>query len=243
MPRRYNTRDAKDAVPGDIFWLSPRPTGPGGPQTNSGIRDIFDHPVLVLSIHTAEHIACVLILSSLNGKSINEYSRVASIRASHLPIYPAPAHPDSGKVLFLDNGLRLDRDTNVKLKTRYLLPLSLINFRYCDHRTQQKYTLQSVSLNIVLDAVDSGQPAKYLAGIGDSLKKSMPLPSKSIPSPPDSMRPAKYPAGIGDSLEKSMPLPSKSIPSPPDSMRPTYTTLVFLSFFIVMAYWIAHAKA
>ena len=64
MPRRYNTRDAKDAVTGDIFWLSPRPTVGGGSQINKGIRDIFDHPVLVLSIHTAEHIACVLIVRS-----------------------------------------------------------------------------------------------------------------------------------------------------------------------------------
>lgn len=133
----------------------------------------------------------------MNGKCINEYSRVASIRASHLPIYPAPAHPDSGKVLFLDNGLRLDKDTNVKLKNRYLLPLSLINFRYCNHRTQQKYTLQSVSLDIVLGAVDYGQPAKYPPGIGDppsptgGPKKSIPLPSKSTPPPSDSM-PSTY---------------------------------------------------
>ncbi len=65
MPRRYNTRDAKDAVTGDIFWLSPRPTIREGSQTNKGIRDIFDHPVLVLSIHTDERIACVLIVCSM----------------------------------------------------------------------------------------------------------------------------------------------------------------------------------
>ena len=155
----------------------------------------------------------------MNGRNIEEYSSVASIRASHLPIYPAPAHPDSGKVLFLDNGLRLDKDTNVELKTRYLLPLSLINFRYCDHRTQQKYTLQSVSLDVVLGAVDSGQPAKYPAGIGDSPsliggpKKSIPSPPKHIPSPSKHI----------PSPSKHIPLPSKSIPSPSDSMRPTYT--------------------
>ena len=141
----------------------------------------------------------------MNGKSINEYSRVASIRASHLPIYPAPVHPDSGKVLFLDNGLRLDKDTNVKLETRYLLPLSLINFRYCDHRTQQKYTLQSVSLDIVLGAVDSGQPAKYPPGIRDS-PSLIGGPKKSVPSP-----------------SQSIPLPAKSIPPPSNSLPPTYT--------------------
>ena len=36
----------------------------GGSQTTKDIRDIFDHPVLVLSIHTAEHVACVLIVRS-----------------------------------------------------------------------------------------------------------------------------------------------------------------------------------
>ena len=136
-----------------------------------------------------------------------------------MPIHPAPAHPDSGKVLFLDHGLRLDKDTNVKLKNRYLLPLSLINFKYCDHRTQQKYTLQSVSLDIVLGAVDSNQPAKYPAGIGDSLspihgpKKFIPSPSKSIiPSIPPPSK--SFP---------SIPSPSKPILSPSDSVRPTYT--------------------
>lgn len=64
MPRRYKTRDAKDAVPGDIFWLSPRPTEGGGPQINNDIGDVFDHPVLVLSIHTDELVACVLIVCS-----------------------------------------------------------------------------------------------------------------------------------------------------------------------------------
>ena len=64
MHRRHNTRDAKDAVAGDIFWLSPRPRERGGSQTDKGIRDIFDHPVLVLSIHTQELVACVFIVRS-----------------------------------------------------------------------------------------------------------------------------------------------------------------------------------
>ena len=65
MPRRKNiTRGAKDAVTGDIFWLSPRPSEGEGSQTNQRVRDIFDHPVLVLSIHTDENVACVLIVRS-----------------------------------------------------------------------------------------------------------------------------------------------------------------------------------
>ena len=66
MPRRKKvTRDAKDAATGDIFWLSPRPSGGEGSQTSKGVRDIFDHPVLVLSVHIDENIACVLIVRSI----------------------------------------------------------------------------------------------------------------------------------------------------------------------------------
>lgn len=66
MPRRKKiTRDAKDAVSGDIFWLCPRPSGGEDSQTNNGIRDIFDHPVLVLSVHTDESVACVLIVRGI----------------------------------------------------------------------------------------------------------------------------------------------------------------------------------
>lgn len=105
-----------------------------------------------------------------------------------MPIHPAPAHPDSGKILFLDNGLRLQKDTNVKLKTRYLLPFHLINFKYCDHRTRQKYTLQPVSLDIVCGTIDSSRPAEYPTGIGD-LPSLISGPKKFIPSPSASAQP------------------------------------------------------
>ena len=80
----------------------------------------------------------------------------------------------------------------MKLKTRYLLPFHLINFSYCDHRTRQKYTLQSVSFNIVRGAVDSSRPAVYPTGIGD-LPSFTGGPQKSIPSPPDFMQPTYTP--------------------------------------------------
>ena len=80
----------------------------------------------------------------------------------------------------------------MKLKTRYLLPFHLINFSYCDHRTRQKYTLQSVSFDIVRGAVDSSRPAVYPTGIGD-LPSFTGGPKKSIPSPPDSVQPTYTP--------------------------------------------------
>lgn len=80
----------------------------------------------------------------------------------------------------------------MKLKTRYLLPFHLINFSYCDHRSQQKYSLQSVSFDIVRGALDSSRPAVYPTGIGD-LPSLIGGPKKSIPSSPDSMRPTYTP--------------------------------------------------
>lgn len=80
----------------------------------------------------------------------------------------------------------------MKLKTRYLLPLSLINFSYCDHRTQQKYTLQSVSFNTVRSAVDYSRPAVYPTGIVD-VPSLISGPKKSIPSTPGSMEPIHTP--------------------------------------------------
>ena len=80
----------------------------------------------------------------------------------------------------------------MKLKTRYLLPFHLINFSYCDHRTRQKYNLQSVSFDIVRSAVDSSRPAVYPTGIGDS-PSPISGPKKSIPSAPDSIPPTYTP--------------------------------------------------
>lgn len=87
------------------------------------------------------------------------------MRALHLPIHPSPAHPDSGKLLFLEDGLCLNKNTNVKLETRYLVPTSLINFRYRDSRSRQKFRLQPQSLKTVLSAVNLTRPAQSPAGI------------------------------------------------------------------------------
>ena len=80
----------------------------------------------------------------------------------------------------------------MKLKTRYLLPFYLINFSYCDHRTRQKYNLQSVSFDIVRSAVDSSRPAVYPTGIGN-LPSPIRGPQKPIPSAPDSIPPTYTP--------------------------------------------------
>ena len=80
----------------------------------------------------------------------------------------------------------------MKLKTRYLLPFHLINFSYCDHRTRQKYTLQSVSFDTVRSAVDSSRPAVYPTGIVD-IPSLISGPKKSIRSAPDSIPPTYTP--------------------------------------------------
>ena len=80
----------------------------------------------------------------------------------------------------------------MKLKTRYLLPFHLINFSYCDHRTRQKYSLQSVSFDIVRTAVDFSRPAVYPTGIGN-LPSPISGPKKSVPSAPDSIPPTYTP--------------------------------------------------
>lgn len=62
MPGRHTAQDAKDAVAGDIFWLRQRPRKEGV-QATEPKRDIFDHPVLILSLQADGLIACVLIVS------------------------------------------------------------------------------------------------------------------------------------------------------------------------------------
>lgn len=163
-----------------------------------------------------------------------------------LPIYPAPAHPDSGKVLFLDNNIRLDKDTNVKLEIRHLIPLTFFNFSYCDYRTRQKYTLQSTSLEIVLSAIDFGRLAKYLVSIGDApnliggSEKSTPQPLESLQAMNKPQRPL---------IESSHNVRAVSSSQPVNRTELlflffwafTWFVLAFLSIFIYMAYWTARA--
>ena len=121
----------------------------------------------------------------------------------------------------------------MKLETRYLLPLSLINFSYCDHRTQQKYTLQSVSFDTVRSGVDSSRPAVYPTGIID-LPSLISGPKKAIPSPPDSMQPTYTPRRpLVESSHNVRPVTYSAILSKPTNIasshnvRPvTYSTHV-----------------
>ena len=48
-------------------------------------------------------------------------------RHHHLPIYPAPAHPDTGLQLFLEGGVELRRESYLKTEWRYEVPWIWLN--------------------------------------------------------------------------------------------------------------------
>ena len=98
-----------------------------------------------------------LQLTSLSNKPLLDYH--VGYRANYLPIHPAPAHPDTGKLLFLANNIYLQKDTYVKTKTVYCIPRFLLGGEYLDKQRGQPIQLCLESLNMVFNqalGVDTG---------------------------------------------------------------------------------------
>lgn len=83
-------------------------------------------------------------VTSLRGKSLLDRSE--SKRRWYLPIYPSPAHPESGLRLHIDNGSELEKASWVTINKYYTVPLAAIR----NLRKGRKCTLDSQSYSTVL---------------------------------------------------------------------------------------------
>lgn len=80
------------------------------------------------------------------------------MRAAHLPIHPAPAHPDTDELLYLQSDLQLRNKSYIGTKKRHLVPLTLIEFDYRERPSGKKYKLRRDSYLKVVQAVDADLP-------------------------------------------------------------------------------------
>ncbi|MCJ1230359.1 hypothetical protein MMC12_007032, partial [Toensbergia leucococca] len=103
-----------------ILWLLPPPPL----QIPTLPHAIYNHPVLTLSSNLASRTANILILTSFAGRNFRWKNE--TVREAHLPIYPSEAHPDSDRLLRLEGGTRLRRNSYVKIERVYEVDLELL---------------------------------------------------------------------------------------------------------------------
>ncbi len=95
-------------------------------------------------------------LTSFGGKTLEErhpYNR--RVRLFHLPIAPAPRHPDNGILLELDGDLKLPKQTYVKIDLPYTIPWSMLRASHRDLRSRQVLELKPRSFVRLLQYVES----------------------------------------------------------------------------------------
>ncbi|KAL8718232.1 MAG: hypothetical protein Q9225_004604 [Loekoesia sp. 1 TL-2023] len=124
---------------GSIYFLPPRHEISTSQQSKtSGINPgIFSHPVLILSLDPWRAEADILVISSLDGKTLNEYSRSQRIRETHVPIFPAEPHPDNGCISYLDNEGPLPKKSYIKVDQRHTVPQAILRPLFDQHSRQQ----------------------------------------------------------------------------------------------------------
>lgn len=183
-PRRKSSRATERLLPGQISYLKKQAECNKEELLSANISDgCFDHLVLILSTNTRKARAEALIVSrslsttiqkpstfqsnsllqltSFGGKTLEErhpYNR--RIRLFHLPIAPAPRHPDNGILLELDGDLRLPKETYVKTELPCTIPWSMLRPNYRDLRSQKVLELKPRSFAQLLQYVDAGIPAE-----------------------------------------------------------------------------------
>ena len=197
-PRRKPSRASERLLPGQISYLKKRAECNEEELSRANISNgCFDHLVLILSTDTREAQAEALIVSrylktfiqkpfilisndllqltSFGGKSLGErhpYNR--RIRLFHLPIAPAPRHPDNNILLELDGDLRLPKDTYVKTELPYTIPWSMLRASYRDLQSRKVLELKPRSFAQLLQYIDARVSAEP-----ELLRKRITSPSVS----------------------------------------------------------------
>ncbi|KPM42502.1 hypothetical protein AK830_g4042 [Neonectria ditissima] len=93
-------------LPGRIMWLPKQEQL----QYDLTIDDgCYNHPVVILSPYPQDEDVIVLLITSLNGRALQDCRWTVDIRASHLPIHPCDPHPDSSKLLRLEANRELKK--------------------------------------------------------------------------------------------------------------------------------------
>ncbi|KAL9596030.1 MAG: hypothetical protein Q9219_006081 [cf. Caloplaca sp. 3 TL-2023] len=123
--------------PGSIYYLSAPPT-----LTSKTLNPgIFNHPVLIISVDARRSAADILIISSLDGKTLSTYTRSARIRATHVPIHPCEPHPDNGSIAHLSTEGHLPKKSFIKTEMQHTVPQALLQPLF-DQRSREQFRLE-----------------------------------------------------------------------------------------------------
>ena len=85
-------------------------------------------------------------MTNIRCKDLQTYSLSSRIRRAYYPIHPAPANPESGSLLYLENlSTCLPKQTYVNTSAIYRIPRSLINSPYHHKSTGTPFRLSMES--------------------------------------------------------------------------------------------------
>lgn len=118
-----NPATAKISV-GSIYYLPPRHELLEDQQSaTDGIHPgVVNHPVLILSFDVWRSTIDFLVISSLDGKTLDEYTTNQHWRDALIPIFPSKPHPDSGRIAYLDTECGLPKRSYIRSDRKHTVP-------------------------------------------------------------------------------------------------------------------------
>ena len=105
---------------------------------------IFGHPVIIFAHDPWRAEAEVLVITSLDGKSLHEYSQHQRVREAHIPIFPSEPHPNNGCITYLDTDGGLPKKSHIKIDQRHNVPEAILKPLF-DEQTGQQFRLRDSS--------------------------------------------------------------------------------------------------
>ncbi|KAL8904221.1 MAG: hypothetical protein Q9207_003409 [Kuettlingeria erythrocarpa] len=136
---RGNPATAK-LTPGSIYYL-PHADRLSAEQRCTTARTlhpgIFNHAVLIVSTCPADHTVDFFIITSLGGKTADEYSRSPFKRASLIPLFPNDPHPDNGSLVYLNTDWGLPKKSYIRTGQRFTVRSDILEPLFDEHTGRQ----------------------------------------------------------------------------------------------------------
>ncbi|KAL8917583.1 MAG: hypothetical protein Q9208_007866 [Pyrenodesmia sp. 3 TL-2023] len=115
-------------TPGSIYYLpSSRRLSLGQQHVTGNLPPgIFGHPVLILRTCARTSTVEFLIITSLDGKALGEYTKKKSRRAHLVPLFPSDPHLDNRSIVHLKNGWCLPKKCYIRTDERFTMPCDIL---------------------------------------------------------------------------------------------------------------------
>ncbi|KAI4191688.1 MAG: hypothetical protein LQ346_004656 [Caloplaca aetnensis] len=127
-------------TPGSIYYL-PHADRLSAEQRRTTARclhpGIFNHAVLIVSPCRADHTVDFFIITSLGGKTADEYTRNPFDRASLIPLFPNEPHPDNGSLVYLNTDWGLPKKSYIRTGQRFTVRSDVLEPLFDEHTGRQ----------------------------------------------------------------------------------------------------------